>query len=89
MGHKKGVTNLLRVHNSFNRVVSSGEDGSIKIWDIHANQYCDGYTNSKIVGNKFNDNTEIIEPLLNLDNDHGYSVKHLDLNQDFLVSYSN
>ena len=33
-GHGYGVTQLKRLNNSFNRAVSAGIDGAIKIWDV-------------------------------------------------------
>jgi WD40 repeat protein len=67
MGHKRSITKLMRLNNSHNRIVSTSEDASIKIWDLYANQYCEGYSNSAVKGNKFDANTEIISPLVSLE----------------------
>lgn len=89
MGHKRSITNILRLHNSHTRLVSSSEDASIKIWDLYANQYCD-YSNSNIVGNRFNANTEVIEPLLSLEgeNEHQSGIGRLCMNSKYLASFS-
>ena len=89
MGHKRSITNLLRLNNSHTRIVSSSEDASIKIWDLFANQYCD-YSNSNIVGNKFNANTEVIEPLMSLEgeNEHQSGIGKMCLNSKYLASFS-
>ena len=86
MGHKKSVTQLRRLNNSHNRIVSASEDGTIKIWDLYTNLYCDSYSNSK---HKFKDNTEIIEPLQSIGADDAAGIRHLEMNQNYLVSYSN
>ena len=68
------------MNNSHNRIVSAAEDGTVKIWDLHANLYCDGYSNSKIVGHKFDNNTEIIEPLQSLEGEHESGIRLMDMN---------
>ena len=70
------------------RIVSSSEDSSIKIWDIYANQYCKNYSNSNIVGHKFDEKTEIVEPLITLEGEHQSGVKLIAMNLCYLVSYS-
>lgn len=35
-GHSAGVTQLKRLNNSFNRVVSAGMDGNVRIWDVES-----------------------------------------------------
>jgi WD40 repeat protein len=87
-GHTKSITNLKRLNNSNTRIVSTSEDSTIKIWDVYANQYCKYYSNSNIVGHKFDDNTEIVEPLISLEGDHQGGVKLLSMNLCYLVSYS-
>jgi WD40 repeat protein len=87
-GHSKSITNLKRLNNSVTRIVSSSEDSSTKIWDIYANQYCKNYSNSNIVGHKFDEKTEIVEPLISLEGDHQSGVKLIAINLCFLSSYS-
>ena len=41
------------------------------------------------MGHKFNDNTEIIEPLVSLEGDHNSGVNLIAMNSVYLVSYSN
>ena len=80
----------MRLNNSHNRIVSASEDASIKIWDLYANQFCDGYSNSTVKGNKFNANTEVITPLVSLEgeNEHQSGISCMSMNKKYLASYS-
>jgi WD40 repeat protein len=80
IGHKASVTQLKRLNNSHTRLVSASLDSTVKIWDIHANEYCDLYSNSNVVGHKSDKNTEVVEPLYSLEGDHAAGVKVLAMN---------
>ena len=75
MGHKSSVTQLMRLNNSHSRIVSASLDSTVRIWDIHANEYCDSYTNSNVVGHKADKETEVIEPLETLEGHHQAGIK--------------
>ena len=35
-GHGAGVTNIARLNNSFNRLISTSLDGTVKLWEIYS-----------------------------------------------------
>ena len=77
MGHNSSITQMQRLGNSQTRIVSSSMDSTIKIWDLYANDYCEGYSNCNVVGRKFDDKTEVVEALHTIEGDHSSGIRLL------------